>query len=138
MKKNITISDLVERLKVWKEMTTTLPSGLHFGHYKSLIANHDHSYQDDQDPNKQKFDDIQVQLLQYRVNLINYAIQHGYSYDRWKVVVTQMIMKEENNHKIHRLRAIYLYEADYSALLALHWRDVLHAAEDKAMLNVGT
>ena len=54
------------------------------------------------------------------------------------MVVTEMIMKEKNNHKIHRLRVIHLYEANYSALLALHWCNVLHAAEDKAMLNVGT
>ena len=47
-------------------------------------------------------------------------------------------MKDPNNYKIHRLRVIHLYEADYSLLLAIHWRKTLHQAEDHRMLNPGT
>lgn len=35
--------ELVGKLKIWKESTTTSPSGLHLGHYKALIARHQYS-----------------------------------------------------------------------------------------------
>ena len=47
-------------------------------------------------------------------------------------------MKDPNNWKIHKLRVIHLYKADYSLMLAVHWRHALHLAEDKNLLNQGT
>jgi hypothetical protein len=32
--------EFTSKLKVWKESTTTSPSGLHLGHWKALIAQH--------------------------------------------------------------------------------------------------
>jgi exonuclease III len=37
----ISDEDLQGKLKVWKESTTTSPSGVHLGHYKALIARHE-------------------------------------------------------------------------------------------------
>ena len=47
-------------------------------------------------------------------------------------------MKDPANFKIHRMRVIHLYEADYSLLLSVHWRATLHSAEDRKLLNQGT
>ena len=41
-----------------------------------------------------------------------------------------MILKEENNFKIHRLRVIHLYEADLNVLLGLKWREATHLASE--------
>ena len=41
-------------------------------------------------------------------------------------VVNMMILKEEGNTKIHRLRVIHLFEADYNLLLGIKWRQLIH------------
>ncbi len=45
----ISEKEFLEKLKVWRESTTTSPSGLHLGHYKALYANHRYSNADDDD-----------------------------------------------------------------------------------------
>ena len=39
----ITRQEFIDKLKVWTESTTTSPSGLHLGHFKSLLARHKYS-----------------------------------------------------------------------------------------------
>ena len=46
-----------------------------------------------------------------------------------------MIEKEKGNHKIHRLRVIHIYEADYNALLCIKWREITHHASKKNLIN---
>ena len=46
-----------------------------------------------------------------------------------------MILKEELNTKIHRLRVIHLYEADYNLLLGVKWRKLMHHAVDNKLLH---
>lgn len=58
-------------------------------------------------------------LLGAQLMLMNYAIKHEYVYKRWRSVVNMMILKEEGNTKINRLRVIHLYEADYNLLLGV-------------------
>jgi hypothetical protein len=37
-----------------------------------------------------------------------------------------MILKEEQNYKINRLRVIHLYKHDFNFLLGLKWRSLIH------------
>ena len=131
-------TSIEKRIKIWKEDTTTSPSGLHLGHYKALVNSHLYSLKDEEDETRQEYDQYQYKLLTFRQQLLNYAIKWQYSIKRWKKVINRMIMKDPSNWKIHRLRVIHLYEADYSLMLALHWRSTLHLAEDKKLLNTGT
>ena len=39
-----------------------------------------------------------------------------------------MILKEENNFKIHQLCVLHLYEADLNFLLGLKWEEAIHLA----------
>ena len=39
----ITRQEFIDKLKVWTESTTTSPSGLHLGHFKSLLSRHKYS-----------------------------------------------------------------------------------------------
>lgn len=74
-------------------------------------------------------------LSSLHCGMINLALKHGRSYQRWKKVVNIMLEKEPGNPKIHRLRVIHLYEADYNLILALQSRKVVHHAEDNFLLN---
>jgi hypothetical protein len=42
-----------------------------------------------------------------------------------------MLLKEPNNLRIHRLRVIHLYEADFNLLLGVKWRNIIHHSLDK-------
>ena len=56
----------------------------------------------------------------------------GIAYDRWKTVVNiSMLEKDPGNPKIHRLRVIHIYEADYNLLLSIQWQTLMHSAEDQ-------
>ena len=121
-----TISDeeFVGKLKVWKETTTTSPSGVHLGHYKSLISRHKYSHVKDDNEDtenevkvtelRDEMNHIQQAIRRLHLQLINYALSRGYSYQRWQQVANTILFKERNNIKIHRTRVIHLYEADYN------------------------
>jgi hypothetical protein len=50
IKPTITESAFIGKLQHWRESTSTSPSRLHLGHYKSMIARHKFSELSDQDP----------------------------------------------------------------------------------------
>ena len=77
----------------------------------------------------------QEALIYAHVSLINYALRMGISYDRWKTVVNIMLEKDPGDPKIHRLRVIHIYEADYNLLLSIQWRNLMRLAEDHHLLN---
>ena len=71
------------------------------------------------------------------VTLINYCIRNTYVLDRWKKIINVMIFKEHGNYKIHRLRVIHIYEADFNLILAVKWRQLLRQADDRELINEG-
>lgn len=156
--KYLTEDEWVGKLKVWRESTTTSPSKMHLGHHKSLIypfneddmidekesrwKMFDSSDSDDTDSDdaesteaKPTLEDMRKELLAAQLMLMNYAIKHEYVYDRWLSVVNMMILKEEGNTKVHRLRVLHLYEADYNLLLGVKWRKLMHHAVDNNLLH---
>ena len=76
-------------------------------------------------------------LNRAQVSMINYSLRHSYSYERWKTVVNVMIEKEPGNSKVHRLRVIHIYEADYNFLLQAKWREMIQLAELEKTLHPG-
>ena len=48
-----------------------------------------------------------------------------------------MIFKDHNVYRIHRLRVIHIYEADFNLVLAVKWRQLLHSAEQRELLHHG-
>jgi len=85
---------------------TTSPSGQHLGWYKALFApgpleettTKPHQQRDSTISFEQQQEAISSLLL----SVLNYCI-------RWKTIVNVMILKEQGNIKIHRLRVIHLY-----------------------------
>ena len=129
----ITDDEFIGKLKVWKETTTTSPSGVHLGHYKALIAPHEYTHITDEDEsteNGTKYTDLRDELNRMQMamrelhhQLINYALERGFTY-----IANTMLFKEKNNIKIHRTRVIHIYKADYNLILGLKWRLALYQA----------
>ncbi|KAI2499828.1 hypothetical protein MHU86_14645 [Fragilaria crotonensis] len=145
-----TISDeeFVGKLKVWKETTTTSPSGVHLGHYKALIAPHEYSHIGDEDEDvnadgvsrtelRDELNMMQTAIRELHLQVINYALERGFTYTRWQTIANTMLFKEKNNIKIHRTRVIHIYEADYNLILGLKWRLALYQSEALKQLNAG-
>ena len=89
----ITDDEFCSKLKVWSETTTTSPSGLHLGHYKALIARHEFSIDASEEDiteemaqQKSELDHKQAALRAVHLTLVNYALEHGYSYRRWQTI----------------------------------------------------
>ena len=131
---SITKDEVLGKLRRWKESTTTSPSGIHLGHYHCMWR--DPRLPQD-DPNRNTILEYQKQLLNATVQLLNYALRFGYTFERWTKVVNIMLQKDVGNPRIHRLRIIHIYEADYNLLLAVKWRQALFHAEAHQLLNEG-
>ena len=120
------------KLKAWKESTSTSPSGIHLGHLKAYYAPHSHK------PGTKEAKELETNRTNMKLahlKILNYALQQGVSLNRWKVITNTMIEKDPGSPKIHRLRVIHIYEADYNLILAHHWRKLLQHASDNNLLN---
>jgi hypothetical protein len=131
---HITKAEFIAALKVWNEGTSTSPSDINLGHYHALFRRH--KYPKDSDE-ALAFEAKREKLIQAQLALLNYSLKFSHSYKRWRTIVNVMILKEPGNTKIHRLRVIHIYEADYNLLLGVKWRQLLHRAEDQGLLNDG-
>jgi hypothetical protein len=76
-------------------------------------------------------------LLHAHLNIINNCLKHGYSMEPWKHILNIMILKEPSNTKIHRLRVIHLFEADYNLIISVKSRQQIKHAEERELLNEG-
>jgi hypothetical protein len=130
----VTAHEFTGKFRVWRESTSTSPSGRHLGHYKALVATIDKSLKKAE---QEQYHDIQTELIECYVGLINYSIKHRYSLERWKQIVNMMIYKEESNVKIHRLRVIHLYEADLGFLWGAKWGKAMKEAVKEKSLHQG-
>ena len=132
----ITTQEFKAKMRSWRKLTTTSPSGRHLGRYKALIPNldvHDDTSGHLEPIYKQK----QEFIIQTIVAILNYCIRNNYTPQRWKTIINTMIFKESGNYKIHRLRVIHIYEADFNLLLAVKWRQLLQYANLQGNINDG-
>ena len=103
-------NDYVKRWKSRREKTSSSRSGRHFGHYKL------------QHKLKQKYKDMFATMA-------NIPYRTGYSVKRWQKVIDVLIMKNENDFRVHRTRPIPLTEADGNENSKRMARDAMTAAE---------
>jgi hypothetical protein len=138
LKPSISYDAFTNKLRTWRESTSTSPSGLHLGHYKALLARHKISDLPDRDPCCAELDQKREDILSVHLKLINYALERGYSYRRWQQVANAMLFKEPGNIKIvHRTRVIHLYKADYNLAMGLKWKAAMEQAQSNQVLNTG-
>ena len=104
------------------------------GHYKSLFTVINKSLKCDE---RKELKEIQERITGCYVAILNYAIQHNYSYKRWKQILNFMIYKEQSNVKIHQLRAIHIYEANYNFFIGAVWIEAIQHAQKLGKINQG-
>ena len=128
--------DFRGKIKRWREGTTTSPSGRHLGRYKALFSpGKYHPIKDER--NYKLFAQKQEDIISLILAIINNCIRNNHVLEQWKTIVNVMIFKDPGNYKIHRLRIIHLYEADFNLLLAVKWRQLLRAADENGTINPG-
>jgi hypothetical protein len=130
----ITEAQFVSRMKSWRESTTTSPSGIDLGHYKAMINPHS---LDLKSVEGELLETKRKKLISAHVSLINYAIRNRFTYERWKTIVNVMIQKEPGNNKIHRLRVIHIYEADFNGIIGIKWKQLLHQSTHNNAIHTG-
>ena len=118
---HISVHDLQQLFKKWRETTTTSPSGRHLGIYKAIFVE---SQKDD------------ATIRNNITTMINLLVQNGIGLDRWRNVTNMMIHKLDGSYNINKLRVIHLFEADYNGLIGILFnRRVLYQAEQQRILN---
>jgi len=111
---------LIKGFKTWPEKTSTSPSGRHLGIYKSLAKHFPPpKNKDDPETPPEPMDPLQCgnDVLTLLIMMMELAVNHTHTYERWKTVWTLLLEKDQGNPQIDRLRTIHLYEADYNLLL---------------------
>ena len=98
---SISETDILHGFKGWKESTSTSPSGRHLGHYKAIIQH--------------------PLLLKCFTQFMNIVVSRGIAIPRWCHATNVLIEKDAGKPRIHRLRIIHLFEADFNFFLKLQW-----------------
>lgn len=127
----ITFEEFWQAIKKWNKQTTTSPSGRHLGHYKALLVKDGKEYDDDNpDPSDR------IKGVIYRVAMC--ALLSRNTLERWTKVTTAMIEKIPGMPRIHKMRVIHLYEADYNLMLKILWaRKLVWNTHNADKLNDG-
>lgn len=128
------------KITTWKESTSTSPSGRHLGYYRSLFAPGPFNKDSDDDEETRHYSRLryaQEDIAHLILGIINYCLTTGHILKRWKTIVNTMIFKDVGIYKIHRLRVIHIYEADFNLLLAVKWRQLLRHADTSHLINPG-
>jgi hypothetical protein len=114
---SITAADFEATFSKWRESTSTSPSNVHLGHYRSLIS------PDGTEPSPLDSDEAPPDhgrcILGLRAQIANLCVQNGLSLQRWQRSVTVMLEKLPGRPLLHKLRVIHLLEADYQATLKI-------------------
>jgi hypothetical protein len=131
---DIIFDDMKQRYRCWPERTSTSPSSRHLSHYHALLKPDGLSPEDDE---FDEIDSTRRAVLSAHHSILKYSIRHGYCFNRWHQVVNAMNEKEPGDPRIHILRVIHLYEADYSLTLGIQFSQLMHHCEDNQLLNPG-
>lgn len=115
---DMSFESMISGFGKWREATTTSPSAKHLGIYKTLVQYHQLAErQKIKQTIPENMSDIATKALQIQHLLINLAIIHTHTYERWKVIHNFFIEKTPGVPLINKLRVIHLYEADWNLIL---------------------
>ena len=124
----VDLKDWKRKFKTWKESTRTSPSGVHLGHFKSLLANI-YKVEEEKCEIDTEILSAQQELFGATLRILNLAIASERPLTRWKTAVNIVIPKKKGLYEPKNLRNIHIYECDLNALLSLKWKEALAAAE---------
>jgi hypothetical protein len=124
---------MMDKYKIWKERTSTSPSGRHFGHFQALFR--PMKAKDDKD--RKQLDDIRTEIIELHARMLQTAYDNEHVYKRWEYILTCMLGKDSGIPRIHRLRVIHLYECGLNLLFSLFFRELDQHYEDNYLINKG-
>jgi hypothetical protein len=114
-------TDIIQGFHKWKEKTTTSPSGLHLGIYKSIIKS-----MTSQD---KELSNTAVNTMEIISRLIQLAIRECHTFQRWQTIHNFTIEKIQGYPILSKLRVIHIMEADWNLINKYFaGRQVLYAA----------
>ena len=112
--------DMESGYRVWRESTTTSPTGIHLGIDKAIIKL----------PRPEDQPSLASRFFAIRADLILLCLRTGEPLDRWTHVNNMMIEKKPGVNRIDKLRVIHLMESDFNLLNGIFWsRRAIPAAE---------
>ena len=114
----VDIHDWTTKIMTWRESTRTSPSGVHLGHFKSLLSPL-YVWDDDKCEVDQELLLIQQDLFGATLRILNLAVLCERPLTRWKRAQNFIIPKKPNNFELKNPRNIHIYEYDLNALLSL-------------------
>ena len=120
------------KMRKWRESTVTSPSGRHLGRYKALFNKGIYTLQDEE---YERFNTKQQEIAKLILRVMNYCIRTGHVLQRWLTVVNTMICKDPGVFKIHRLRVLHLYEADFNLIMGVKWRELIKESDQRRWVN---
>ena len=131
MEDTISFEDFKKKFTIWREDTSTSPSGMYLGLYKALVAGKHHEGLVDSTI-LQTGEDIFMDIF----ILSNLACKFGFAFDRWKEVVNCMINKKTDSFLLNQLRVIHLFEADYNLIIGIIFgRYMIHRVCDNQIFH---
>jgi hypothetical protein len=84
----------------------------------------------------EELEKIKYEILKVQTHIINLPLKHGFSPNRWQLVVNAVIEKIPNKPYVHKLRIIHLLEADYNLCLkAIFGRKLTWNCEEHGTLG---
>ena len=112
LQSNISLDQMIQCYRKWKEQTSSSPSLRHLGHYKCLIT----SDGNEQNPTMKA---LTLSILQVHNTILNSSVTSDIPPNRWIIAEMMMIQKEPNNPK-KNLRVLNKLEAYYNLVLKYH------------------
>ena len=130
---NITSEKMMGKYKIWKERTSTSPSGRHLGHFHALFR----PLKAKNDTERDKLEGMRTDIIELHALMLQNAYDNEHVYERWSYIITCMLGKDAGIPRIHRLRIIHLYECDLNLLLGMFFRELDQHCEDNYLMNKG-
>eukprot|EP00957_Ditylum_brightwellii_P144064 10976972-Ditylum_brightwellii.AAC.1 len=104
--KENTTAHVKKGYKIWKEQTSTSPSGRHLGLYKVWLQKSD----------EKKNILLADQFFGLVKRVKNLVIKGKYTLLQWRIIHNLYLLKEAENFKIHRLPTLHIIESELSPM----------------------
>lgn len=112
----VPMEQMIQGFKKWKERTTTPPSGKHLGICHVLMQQYEKEREEKQENCKEK-SNVATKAVQMQNMLINLAIKHQHTYERWETFHNNFLEKIAGKPLTEKLRITHMFESEWNCTL---------------------
>jgi hypothetical protein len=120
----LSVHEIKQYFRRWKETTSTSPSGRTLVHYKLMLIR-----------DTEESSSLSAMFWEGIKTILNACTRFGHSLPRWHTVHNTMIFKKPGDDRIDKMRVIHIFEADYNMLLGITFKKVNDSAERHSSLG---